>query len=253
MKTLSYWAAGLGLLAAAALCWSVSATAADPAGTLLPKEATDAVIQGNADAIAEALKAAKPTKPMIRKAKAAAISIAAAATDQLGDKAAAPVAAATRDAALQIIDLVAEDKFADAAKLAGEIKAGMKPAAAVKAVPLGSKTDLETIMQPFKAAKSGGMDLEATIRDIKDGKVKLTKATSPALEKAINHTILLAKLSEEVKADGAKKDWDGWAKDMKESGLEAIKAAKAGKEADFKKAVSAIDTSCTNCHNAYRK
>ena len=239
-----------------------SAGAADPATdtefqALVDQDAK--VIQAAADAVTKA-PSPKEKKVVTRNAgsgiKSAALLMAAYANDRIGgtDAAADAKAAAVRDEAIKIYKAAAEGKFAEAAAAAKDLSSA-KPAAGAKKIDvtkeLGELTQKE-VMHNFLKTTQFGTNAEADI--IANAK---KAAATPANTSLIAHRVLvMGELNKAiVKADNAadKKKWEDYNTKMIQA-TEALLAASKKKTspADLGKAFTAVNASCTACHDDFK-
>jgi hypothetical protein len=239
-----------------------SAGAADPATdaefkALVEQDAK--IIQQAADAVDKAA-SAKEKKVVARNAgsgiKSSALLMATYANDRIAgtDKAGDAHAAAVRDEAIKIYKAAADGNF----KAAGAAAKGLgdvKPAADAKKIDvvkeLGELTQKE-VMHNFLKTTQFGTNAEADI--IANAK----KATAtPANSSLIAHRVLaMGELNKAVvKAENAgdKKKWDDYNTKMIQA-TEGLLAAskKKGSAADLAKAYTAVNASCTACHDDFK-
>jgi Cytochrome C' len=254
------------LLVAAALGLGLallgSAGAADPATdpefrAMVDQDAR--LIQQAADAVDKAA-SPKEKKVVARNAgsgiKSSALLMATYANDRIGgtDKAADARAAAIRDEAIKIYKAAADGNYKAAADAAKGL-ADVKPAAEAKKIDvtkeLGELTQKE-VMHNFLKTTQFGTNAEADI--IANAK----KATAtPANTSLIAHRVLvMGELNKAiVKADNAadKKKWEDYNTKMIQA-TEGLLAAgkKKTSPADLGKAFTAVNASCTACHDDFK-
>ena len=239
-----------------------SAGAADPATdaeftALVEQDAK--IIQQAADAVDKAANA-KEKKVVTRNAgsgiKSSALLMAEYANDRITgtNKAEDARAAAIRDEAIKIYKLAADGNFKGAAAAAKDLGA-IKPAAAAKKIDvtkeLGELTQKE-VMHNFLKTSQFGTNAEADI--IANAKKATAKPADTAL---IAHRVLaMGELNKTVvKADNAadKKKWEDYNTKMLQA-TEGLLAAskKKGTAADLAKAYTAVNASCTACHDDFK-
>jgi len=239
-----------------------SAGAADPATdaefkTLVDQDAK--IIQQAADAVDKAA-SPKEKKVVARNAgsgiKASALLMAEYANDRItgANKAEDAQAAAIRDEALKIYKLVMDGNFKGAAAAAKDLGT-VKPAADAKKIDilkdLGEVTQKE-VMHNFLKTTQFGTNAEADI--IANAKKSTTKPADTAL---IAHRVLaMGELNKiVVKADNAadKKKWEDYNTKMIQA-TEGLLAAskKKSSAADLAKAYTAVNASCTACHDDFK-
>lgn len=239
-----------------------SAGAADPATDAEFRAMVDQdakIIQQAADAVDKAANP-KEKKVVARNAgsgiKSSALLMAEYANERITgtNKAADAQAAAIRDEALKIYKLAADGNLKGAAAAAKELGT-VKPAAEAKKIDilkdLGEVTQKE-VMDNLKKTSQFGTNAEADI--IANAK----KATAkPADTVLIAHRVLaMGELNKVVvKADNAadKKKWEEYNTKMIQT-TEALLAAgkKKTSAADLAKAYTAVNASCTACHDDFK-
>jgi len=251
-------AAALGL----GLALLTSAGAADPPTDAEFRAMVDQdarIIQKAADAVDQAANP-KERKVVARNAgsgiKSSALLMATYANDRITgtNKAADAQAAAIRDEAIKIYKLAADGNFKGAAAAAKDLTT-VKPAADAKKIDvtkdLGELTQKE-VMHNFLKTSQFGTNAEADI--IANAKKAAAKPADTAL---IAHRVLaMGELNKGiVKADNAadKKKWEEYNTKMIKA-TEALLAAsqKKGSAADLAKAYTAVNASCTACHDDFK-
>jgi hypothetical protein len=117
--------------------------------------------------------------------------------------------------------------------------------------------DLADIMSPFRLDRSGGLNIEKDIRDIRKAK----KIDSKDAELIGARAVSIAGFTTKMPNDKAMtnpamtKKWERWAKEMETSGTELATEGAKGDKADQAKMLSILsrlDASCSNCHTDFR-
>ncbi len=117
--------------------------------------------------------------------------------------------------------------------------------------------DLADIMSSFRLERSGGLNIEKDIRDIR--KAKKIEAKDAELIGA--RSVIIAGFTTKMPNDKAMtnptmtKKWERLAKDMETSGTELAAEGAKGEKADQTKMLSILsrlDASCSNCHTDFR-
>lgn len=154
---------------------------------------------------------------------------------------------AAKGRAAEVVAALAKKDY----KGAAAVKAGKGGAAALE-----GKYDLEDVMSPFRIAKSGGLNIEADIRDGTKGKAAAADAEVLGVR-----CMALAEFTAKLPNDKAKtspamtKDWEKLSADMGKAGKELANEAGKGAAANGAKITAAmkkLNASCTNCHNQFR-
>jgi hypothetical protein len=220
------------------------------------------LVDAQLKAVDEGLKALKDAtdkdqiKKMKDKARCGAVMIAAAAQDNLAGKD-GQQRATVRDAALNLAALVKGEKYDDAAKLAGELK-GLKedPKAKKEKIKLfEAHIDLQELMSQFKQPKAGGQGVEKLLLNLATDKKKMVPpaAINDALLATTYQVALLSELAHEYVPPKDKKDWDAWSVDMKKGALEMADKLKAKDGKAAFTALNKLNTSCSVCHERFKK
>lgn len=194
-------------------------------------------------------------KKWSEKARCACVLIAAAAQDNLTGKDGAQ-RATLRDGALNVATLVKTGKTADAVKAAEGLK-GVKSDGKAKTERVKlfeAHIDLQELMGQYKLAKAGGQGTEAALLKLAADKKKAIPAN------AINDNLiatayvaaLTAELTAEYKAKNPK-DWQALSVDMRKGGLEFAETLKAKDGKAAFTALNKMSTSCSVCHEKFRK
>ena len=146
-----------------------------------------------------------------------------------------------------------EKKDYDAAKLAAKGLSNPTGAGAFEKFEYG----LDDVMSPFRLDRSGGMDIEKSIREYR--RAKAIEAKDAVLVGA--RAAKIAKFTVKMPTDKAKtnaeqtKKWERWTKDMGDAADALATEGAKGEKADSAKLLDALgklDTSCVNCHNDFR-
>jgi len=236
-------------------------SAADEKGDVwkptLPEADFAKLVEDNNKIIAESLKD-KPTKATTRRARVAALMIAAfAQTAKGGD----PAKLATlRDNAVKVAKAL-EDKKYDEAK---NLTAGLNPMAAAapgaKPGPVNvvEGVDLEDIMHQFSTPRSKGEGYEAFLVDIDEAKKPPKESELAKLEVVAYKAAVIGKLAEllppkKMVKNQTPKAWKDFAQTMQKEGVAVAEAAKSKDAKAAKMAVSKLVNNCNECHKLFRK
>jgi hypothetical protein len=240
-----------GTALAAGLWFLSTATAASTLAKETYKKAAEAdIVQlqkhlTTCDADAKEAKRYGPT------AKAIAMDIVLYA-ESLGDS-------TLKDQALKVAEKIGSKDYKEAVAAAKglTVKPGSEPLTAGGAALL-AKFNLDEVMSPFRGAKSGGLNMEKDIRDIRDGKLKVNAADVELLAARTTALLEYACLMPNDKAKTNKANQDEWTKLSKDS-IEATKKmadeaakGKAANDKEIIKQVKLLDAKCVLCHNKYR-
>lgn len=247
-----------GCAALAALCATAAAdikTPDIPAASY--KKAAEADLKFVQARVAELGKAAaageKVKDPQSKPAIGAALMLAAYA-DVLGDS-------ALKGDALKLAEAVKKKDMKAAGELASKlaVKPGTgKPGPLAK--PFKDAEQLEIVMQPYRIAVGGGLNIEKDIREAikKDNPAKLDPA---AVELLAVRTAVLNAYSFHVPNEKAtikaanKQLWEKYSNESvglaKDLAAEAAKGAKAD-EKKMRTLLSGLDGRCKDCHNKFR-
>jgi hypothetical protein len=213
------------------------------------------VLEDTLKALQEA-KEVPEKKKLTEKAKCTAVMLAAVAQDNLAGKDAAQ-RASLRDAALAVAGLIDTGKIADAAKQATGLK-DVKADANAKTVKVKlyeKHFKLDELMSQYKLAKAGGQGIEAALLKLGADKKKMVPATAmtDSLLAMVYLTALSAEPTTDHKPPKDAKDWAAYSSDMRKG---AVEMAEALKNKDGKAAFVALgklNTSCSVCHDKFRK
>ena len=230
-----------GTALVAGICF-LAAAAAAPAD--LPKETSKKAAAADVAALQKKLDdiATDPAKNRgaVRTAKALALTL-----NAYGDE-------ATKGQAAQVLLALGTKDYKAAAEAGKGLASPKADAAAVK--KMDGKYDLEDVMSPFRAAKSGGLNIEKDIRDgMKGGKIDPKDAELIGARSAA-----LAVYTEQLPNDKAKTNpsmtakWERWSKDMGVAGKELSEHAAKGDPKLITAGLKKLDASCSNCHNDFR-
>jgi hypothetical protein len=173
----------------------------------------------------------------------------------------------------------ADDEKVDATKeavqkLADAIAKGDSDAIQKQAKAIAEGTDLEEVMnlmrkrtagarrKPFGVGTEGTMNpdgIEAKIQNMakKAPSAKQLEKESAALVEMAYRVAAVAevaknKFGDKVKTAKDKKDWLGWADDMRKAADEFAEAAKGKKDKAMKTVAKKLDSSCSNCHGKFK-
>jgi hypothetical protein len=167
--------------------------------------------------------------------------------------------ATLRDSALKIAKAAHDKDFKAITEAASGITADPKPAAGAKATKIDifkesglKEGDFEVTMHAFKKPVAFGTGAEDEIK----ANAKKAVAKSDNAAAIAQRVLVLAELSKHVKkGENAKEkqEWDDLNIKMEKAAQDLLAAAKAKKPAaDLQKAFSAINGSCTACHNVFK-
>lgn len=205
-------------------------------------------------AIREALKG-KPTRREADKARIAAMLIAAAAqrnfTGPDGSQ-----RATVRDAALALADFIRNENFEQARKLAAVLP-DLKPDSRAKKERvklLGPRLDVEDLMMQYRPVKVGGWGLEAKF-DMLGSQPNGTiaaKELNAQLRLDAYLTAVTAELAAEHKPKTKAEQWLIWAQDMRKQAAALGEAVKAGDGKAGFEALTRLNRTCNQCHQAFR-
>lgn len=231
-------------------------------GSLVPDGDYPKLVDSQLKAVQDALKVLKDSKDkdeikkMKDKGRSGAVMIAAAAQDNLTGKD-GQQRATVRDAALNLAALVKGEKFDDAAKLASELKELKEdPKAKKEKVKLfEAHIDLQEVMSQFKQPKAGGQGIEKLLLNLATDKKKMIPpaAGNDALVVTAYQIALLSDLAHDYLPGKDKKDWDAWCVDMKKGALEMADKVKAKDGKAAFTALNKLNTSCSVCHERFKK
>ncbi len=198
----------------------------------------------------EALKG-KPNRRAADKARVAVMLIAAAAQRNLAGPDAAQ-RATTRDAALEVADLIREEKFDQVRRRLAELPK-LKPDAKArkeKRKLLGPRLDVEDLMTQFRPAKVGGLGLEAKFDALGSKADAVTPNAQLLLDAYL--TVVTAELTAEHAPRAKAADWMSWAQAMRKEALALGEAAQARDGKAAFQAVTRLNRACNRCHQAFR-
>jgi hypothetical protein len=195
-------------------------------------------------------------KKMAEKARCTSVLVAAIAQDNLAGKDGGQ-RATLRDAALDIAALVKANNLDEAAKKTAalkDVKADGK-AKTDKIKLFDVHIDLQEWMSQFKLPKAGGQGTEAQLLKLGSDKKKTIPPTS------LNDQLLLmayqsgmaAELAAEYKPSKDVKDWLAYSTDMRKSSAELADKIKAKDGKGAFAALNKLNTSCSVCHDKFRK
>lgn len=200
--------------------------------------------------------AGEPTRRAAEKARLAALMLAEFAQQDLQGPDGAR-RAAVRDAALEVARLIKDKKYTEALDQTQRLPTLPAQLGAKKdrVKLLGPHMDVEELMGQFRAAKVGGLGIEALLDQLavsKDGIVPAAALTDE-LRLTAFRTAVAAELAREHVPNMKPKEWLGYADGMRKSALELADAveAKNGKAAFG--AVDRLNTSCNKCHLVFRQ
>jgi hypothetical protein len=255
-------AVGLGLLAGPRSGSAADAKAAvDLYKPVMPKEVFTQVVNDEAKTLRDAV-AKAADKKQASKARSIALMIAVYAQDEAargGTNAAEMVG--LRDTALKLAKAVADGKLDDAKKLAGEIKATgvANSAGKVDAIAVQQDFEIDTLMQVFKSAGTGGLEWDKKLQTLKEKRAAYSPADYQQLVPLMYRIAALAQPTEALvpAAMGKKKpaDWIKFSREMGEEATAAAELARKPKPDDkmVKAAVKKLEGTCVKCHDIFRE
>lgn len=200
----------------------------------------------------EELVAAEEVKDAQRKPALMAAMLLAAYGEASGD-------AALKADALKVAEALAKKDVKAAAGLAKKLV--LKPGTPGKGdLPkLDHKAfDLEMVMQPFRAGKTGGMNIQNDIKDLlkNEGKIEAAAMEVLATRTAILGDYMLGMPNDKATANQANKDkWAKWSKETTELSKQLADEASKGKTANVKNMaglLKKLDAKCSDCHSEFR-
>lgn len=251
---MTFLIAGLGLMAGLG-------GAADGKDSAIPDADYPKLVDQQLKILQESLKALKDakepaeSKKLIEKSRCTAVMIAAIAQDNLSGKDAAQ-RATLRDASLAVAALAKSKKTDEAIKKADGLK-GIKPddkAKLAKVKLFDAHIDLQELMSQFKIAKQGGQGIEAALIKLgADKKKMIPPALSDTTLLLAYQTALIAELAADYVPDKDPKDWKTFSADMRKGSLEMAEKLKGKDAKGAFSALSKVNTSCSVCHEKYRK
>jgi len=143
-------------------------------------------------------------------------------------------------------------------KLAATVKPENPAALRKEAQALAARYGLEEVMKTSRPSSRGGVGLEARIRALSNKKLDKEQLTRQAVELdrlgRVGVVIALVADAQTPNKKGADpKEWKGYAKDMQDASVELVKAVQVGDAAKLQAAAGRLNTSCSSCHNSFRK
>jgi hypothetical protein len=256
------WGARGALLALLVCVIASFGTAADSKDPAVPEADYPKLVEHQIKVLQEALKTWKEAKEpaekkkMKEKVRCTAVMIAAIAQDTLTGKDSG-ARATLRDAALAVGALAKQDKVDDAAKKADElknIKADLK-SKAEKIKLFDAHIDLQELMTQFKLPKAGGQGTEAQLLKLGQDKKKIIPPASlnDALLLAAYQSAVASELTAAYVPPKDAKDWKTYSNDMRTGAIELAETVKAKNGKAAFAALSKLNTSCSVCHDKFRK
>lgn len=221
-----------------------------------------ALVEQDIKNIQDIVKTGKFTKAEVKGLRSATLMIAYMAQNQMAANATDAAKFATlRNQALTFGKMLDEKKnFPKLAPLAKSMS--WLPAADPKAktTPVKIETvgdyDIGELMQQFRKPALGGLGTEDDIKKLATAK-KLTGADLKKIGVIAARTLAVAELTDTITTalPSAKKkeDWAKFNKGTKDAAKQLAEAVKGGKTKSITDALSKTDTSCTACHNVFKK
>lgn len=244
---------------AAGLCAVTGLAAANtpdlPAASYLKAAAADLkFVQVRAADLAKKAAAGDKVPDGQSKPAVGAALLLAAYADALGD-------AALKGDALKVAEALQKKEFKAAGELAAKltVRAGSGKAGPLPK-PFKEEAMLAVIMQPYRVATGGGMNIEKDIRELTK-KDRPAKLDPEAVEVLAVRTAVLNAYSVHVPNEKAtikaenKKLWEKYATESVQIGKDLAAEAAKGAKADEKKLrvlLSGLDARCKDCHNKFR-
>ncbi len=236
-------------------------TAADSKSPAVPEADYPKLVDHQLKVLEDTLKVLQESKDMsekkkmTQKAHCTAVMVAAVAQDTSAKDPA--LRASLRDAALKVAALVKAGKIDDAAREAAGLKnVKADPAAKTEKIKLlDVHINLEELMTQFKLPKAGGQGIESALLKLGADKKKMIPAAAMT-DSLLNMAYLsavAADLTEEHKPAKDGKDWVAYSQDMRKGSSELAEAVKAKDGKAAFTALSKANTSCSVCHDKFRK
>jgi hypothetical protein len=233
---------------------TLGSAAADGPKPALPDADYTLLVEPSARLIQEAL-AGQPNRRVADKARVAALMLAEFAQQNLAGLD-AEKRASIRDAAVAIARLIHAKEYAAAAKEAARLPSlPANPKAKKERLKLmGPHLDIEDLMTQFRAAKAGGLGIEALLDQLATEKNETVSAAAMTDELRLlaYRTAVAGEMAREHVPKMKVKEWQAYADDMRKS---AVGLAEAVQAKDGKKAYAAVErlnTSCNQCHKEFR-
>ncbi len=239
----------------AGMCYFSGATAAPPALSQSSfKKAADADLEFLLKRLDEMAAQDKPKDGFRKPAIASAVMLAMYG-EALGD-------ATLKADALKVAEALHKKDIKGATDLAKKL--AIKPGSASKVAlvkPENFAFDLDLVMNPFRAARAGGMNIEKDIRDM-IAKKNALKVEPEAAEILGLRTAILGEYTFHLPNDAAAtnkantEDWQRWTKEMSDTSVKLTEEAGKGKtanEAAMIALLNKLNNTCSNCHNKFRQ
>jgi hypothetical protein len=237
-------------------------SAADSKDSAVPDADYPKLVDQQVKVLQDALKSLKEAKEpaevkkLAEKSRCTAVMIAAIAQENLGGKDSAQ-RASSRDAAIAVAGLVKSKKTDDAIKKAADLKSvkADDKAKLDKVKLFDAHIDLQELMSQFKLPKAGGQGIEAALLKLGTDKKKIIPPASlnDATLLIAYQTAVAAELTADYVPDKAPKDWKTYSHDMRASAVEMAEKVKAKDGKGAFAALSKLNTSCSACHEKFRK
>jgi hypothetical protein len=169
--------------------------------------------------------------------------------------------ATLRDQALAFGKLLDDKKnFPKLAKASKEMSwlPAADPKAKTEAVKIEQVGDYDIgeLMQQFRKPDQGGLGVEDDIKKLAVAK-KLSEADIKKIGIMAARTLAVAELTDTITTalptTKKKEDWAKFNKGTKDAAKELAEAVKGGKAKAISEALTKTDTSCTACHNVFKK
>lgn len=232
------------------------------------------LVEQAAKAIQEELATPAPGTTSANKARALAVLVAASAQSSLTRPGAdTGRLAGVRDVAVTVANLIRQQKFPEAAKLAVKLSPPQETGKAglVALHKLAEREDLTTIsMKLFAVRTRGGLGLDSRPAKNLDGiearlialgrKPLLPADLAKQADEIVRFACVTAVLGELTHAlapekdDGKKKrtEWIEWSVQMRDAGRQLADAARSKNPKDVRVAAAKLNSTCTSCHEVFR-
>ena len=233
----------------------VGGNAADNKSPLLPDADYPKMLQRNVKSIQAVLKGS-PGEALQEKARTDAVMIAAYAQQNL-EGSDGQQRATVRDAALKVADLIKAKKFAEAAKLAGDlVQAKGRPSAKKEKLKLMDKYITYTdLMHQFRLPTDGGWGIFGHLQQLQTNEDYLVMPRQEINEKfilEIYQVVVTANLAHQHMHKGGPKEWDQYSTELQKFAIDLAETLKTKDTKAAPVALSKMTTTCFNCHKTLK-
>lgn len=204
------------------------------------------------------------TKAEVKALRSNTLMLAVNAQSLLGKKADQDAKLATmRDQAMKIALVLDSGKKSEIKKLEDSAKAlkwlpdtdASAKVAKIDIAKVGSFA-IEELMYQYRDTKYGGLNIEADIKALAKAK-KLSADDLKKIATFADRTAIITHLSDTITpslpSNAKKADWAKFNAQMKDATKELQDAARGTDGTKIIGALGKVDTSCTNCHNVFKK